>query len=292
MDMGQDLDNGFPGNEGLRKFIRLVLAEDIGSGDVSTQISVNRTDTGRGQLVSREEGVVAGLPLLPLLYGELDSAVKVERLVPDGSRVEPGTVVAGLSGPLASILTGERTALNFLQFLGGIASLTARYVEAVAGTACQVLDTRKTLPGYRALSKYAVRCGGGYNHRMGLYDRVMLKDNHWSASVRGIERMVELSRRRYPTLAIEVEVDNLQQLDLVLPLQVDWILLDNFTVAETVEAVARRDAAGVRTLLESSGNITLDTIAGYARTGVDGASVGRLTHSAGALDLGLDLESS
>ena len=290
MDMGQDLENGFPADEGLRDFIRLVLAEDIGAGDVSTQVSVSRTATGRGQLISREEGVVAGLPLLPLLYAELDPAVKVERLVPDGSRVGPGTVVARLAGPLASILTGERTALNFLQFLGGIASLTARYVDEVAGTACQVLDTRKTLPGYRAMSKYAVRCGGGNNHRMGLYDRVMIKDNHWSAGGGLVAQMVDRSRRDHPGLAVEVEVDTLEQLDLVLPMKVDWDLLDNFSVEDTSVAVSRRNVFGAKTLLESSGNINLETISGYARTGVEAVSVGRLTHSVRALDLGLDLE--
>jgi nicotinate-nucleotide pyrophosphorylase (carboxylating) len=169
--------------------------------------------------------------------------------------------------------------------------LTARYVAEVAGTGCRVLDTRKTLPGYRALAKYAVRCGGGHNHRMGLYDRVMLKDNHWSAGGDRIAAMVSRARSEFPALAVEVEVDTIAQLQQVLPLNVEWILLDNFSVSETAEAVGMRDGAGSPTQLESSGNITLDTIAGYARAGVDGASVGRLTHSAGALDLGLDLDS-
>ena len=289
--MGHDLENGFPAGEGLREFIRQALAEDVGTGDVSTRISVSPTMTGAGSLVSRQDGVAAGLPLLDLLYGELDPAVKVERMVTDGTPVKPGLVLARLSGPVSSILTGERTALNFLQFLGGIASLTARYVAAVEGTACQVLDTRKTLPGYRALAKYAVLCGGGKNHRMGLYDRVMVKDNHWTAGQGHVEQMVARARREFPQLAIEIEVDTLEQLDQVLSLKVDWILLDNFSVADTAAAVKRRDSARVETLLESSGNITLETITGYARTGVDAASVGRLTHSVRALDLGLDLES-
>ena len=288
--MGNDLESGFPAGEGPREFIRQALAEDVGTGDVSTNISVSPTETGSGNLVSRQDGVVAGLPLLDLLYGELDPTVKVERLLTDGTPVKPGSVVARVSGPVSSILTGERTALNFLQFLGGIASLTARYVSAVAGTACQVLDTRKTLPGYRALAKYAVLCGGGNNHRMGLYDRVMVKDNHWTAGNARVEQMVARARREYPRLAIEIEVDTLEQLDQVLPLKVDWILLDNFSVADTAAAVKRRDSAKAKTLLESSGNITLETITGYAMTGVDAASVGRLTHSVRALDLGLDLE--
>lgn len=289
--MGHDLERGFPADTGLRDFIRQALAEDVGTGDVSTQISVSPTEVGVGSLVSREDGVAAGLPLLDLLYEELDSAVKVERILTDGTPVKPGSVLARLSGPVSSILTGERTALNFLQFLGGIASLTARYVAAVEGTACRVLDTRKTLPGFRTLAKYAVLCGGGSNHRMGLYDRVMVKDNHWAAGHGHIEGMVARARREFPHLAIEIEVDTLEQLDQVLPLKVDWILLDNFSVPDTAAAVKLRDSARVKTLLESSGNITLDSITGYAQTGVDAASVGRLTHSVRALDLGLDLES-
>lgn len=290
--MKRDLEEKFPGGEWTENLVRQALAEDVGTGDVSTAVSVKSTSLGHGNLVSRDDGVVAGLPLLDLVLGQVDPAVTVNRIVADGARVEPGTVVATVAGPVGSILTAERTALNFLQHLGGIATLTARYVAAVAGTSCRVLDTRKTLPGYRALAKYAVLCGGGHNHRMGLYDRVMLKDNHWAAGAGHISDMVARARQDFPDLAIEIEVDNLEQLERVLPLQVAWILLDNFTVAHTALAVEMRNVAKVGTLLESSGNITLETIAGYAQSGVDGASVGRLTHSAGALDLGLDLESS
>ena len=290
--MGHDMEKGFPGEQWVETLVRQALAEDVGQGDVSTAVSVHPGVTGRGDLVSRAKGVVAGLPILKLVYGQVDPAVSVATVVSDGTPVDPGSVVARIEGPAGSILTGERTALNFLQHLGGIASLTARYVAEVAGTTCRVLDTRKTLPGYRSLAKYAVLCGGGHNHRMGLFDRVMLKDNHWTAGSGGIDQMVVRARQEFPELAIEIEVDTLDQLDQILPLEVDWILLDNFSVADTAEAVARRDTVKVATLLESSGNITLDTIAGYARAGVDGASVGRLTHSAGALDLGLDLESA
>lgn len=290
--MRNDLDMVIPSEEWVKTLVAQALKEDVGTGDVSTMISVDPSVTGRGQVVSRQNGVVAGLPLLEMVYGQVDPKVNVDTVLADGTPVSPGTVLARLDGPVGSILTGERTALNFLQHLGGIASVTARYVQEVAGTRCRVLDTRKTLPGYRSLAKYAVLCGGGHNHRLGLYDRIMLKDNHWAAAAGSMESMVEQARRDFGELAIEIEVDTLDQLDQILPLKVDWILLDNFTVSETAEAVKRRDSAGVETLLESSGNITLETIAGYARTGVDGASVGRLTHSAGALDLGLDLESS
>jgi len=290
--MDANLETSFPGGAWLAELVRQSLAEDVGSGDATTAVTVAATAEGSGVLAAREAGHVAGLPLLDLLYGQLDSKVQVERLVCDGARVEPGQPVARLTGPVAALLTGERTALNFLQHLGGIATLTARYVTAVAGTKCQVLDTRKTLPGYRALAKYAVRCGGGHNHRMGLYDRVMLKDNHWAAAGGRIAALVARSREMYPNLAIEVEVDSLAQLELVLPLQVQWVLLDNFDYQNTAAAVKQRDAAGARTLLESSGNVNLETIGRYAKTGVDAASVGRLTHSAPALDLGLDMQSA
>lgn len=288
--MRADHDLNIPDRKWLDTLVRQALAEDIGSGDASSAVSVAAAAAGRGAVVSRGEGVVAGLPLLELVYGALDPEVVVEQVAADGDAVVPSTVVARLAGPARSLLTGERTALNFLQHLGGIASLTARYVAAVAGTSCRVLDTRKTLPGYRALAKYAVRCGGGHNHRMGLYDRIMLKDNHWAAGNGRVLEMVAKSRADFPDLAIEVEVDTLEQLGQVLPAGVDWILLDNFSVTDTARAVAMRNAAKVATLLESSGNISLETIAGYARAGVDGASVGRLTHSVGALDLGLDLD--
>jgi len=288
--MTANLEAGFPADESLTDLIRRSLAEDIGPGDASTAVTVDPAQRGVARIRAREAGVVAGLPLIDLLYGQLDRAVEVERTVPDGTVVEPGSDVATISGPAGSLLTGERTVLNFLQHLGGIATLTARYAAAVAGTRCEVLDTRKTLPGYRALSKYAVRCGGGSNHRMGLYDRIMLKDNHWAAAALPLADLVARARRDYPDLAIEIEVDDLAQLDEVLALDVEWVLLDNFTLEATREAVSRRDTGGVRTRLESSGNVTLETIGDYARAGVDAASVGRLTHSAPALDLGMDME--
>ena len=288
--MNPQVESTFPTGDWLVELVRQSLAEDIGAGDATTVVTVDRNATGLGVLAARESGWVAGLPLLDLLFAELDPAVQVNRLVADGTEVQPGQAVAHLTGPLGSILTGERTALNFLQHLGGIATLTAQYVAAVAGTNCQVLDTRKTLPGYRALAKYAVRCGGGHNHRMGLYDRVMLKDNHWAAAGGAINELVARSRALFPDLDVEVEVDSLSQLEQVLPLQVEWVLLDNFDFESTAEAVRMRAAAGASTRLESSGNVDLGTIGGYARAGVDAASVGRLTHSAPALDLGLDMD--
>ncbi|PID79051.1 nicotinate-nucleotide diphosphorylase (carboxylating) [bacterium DOLJORAL78_65_58] len=283
-------DFGFPAGEWTRQLVRHALAEDVGPGDATTSITVTEDRLIEAVVTSREEGVIAGLPVAEILFAELGAAVSLETRRPDGSPVAPGDVVSVLRGAAAAILTGERILLNFLQQLSGIASLTARYVAQVAGTRCQVLDTRKTLPGYRHLAKYAVRCGGGHNHRMGLYDRIMLKDNHWATGDGAVAELVRRGRERYPDLAIEVEVDTLAQLEQVLPLGVEWIMLDNFSHGETREAVALRDASGATSKLESSGNVNLDTLRGYALAGVDAASVGRLTHSVRALDLGLDMD--
>ncbi len=285
----------FPEGAWLDTLLDACLAEDVGSGDVTTDTAIAPEARAEGVIAARSPGVVAGLPLLAPLFGRLGDDVEVELLSADGRRLEPGEPAARLWGPAAPILTGERAALNFLQHLSGIATLTARYVDAVAGTGCRILDTRKTLPGYRALAKYAVRCGGGHNHRLGLYDRILLKDNHWAARDASLAELVARGRRRHPDLAIEVEVDSLEQLADVLPLRADWVLLDNFTPARTREAVALREgveSGDWRTRLESSGNVDLDNVRDYAEAGVDACSVGRLTHSVPALDLGLDLRAA
>jgi nicotinate-nucleotide pyrophosphorylase (carboxylating) len=284
------VDLGFPRDAWVETLVAQALAEDVGPGDVSTAVTAVGTTRARGAVVAKAPGVVAGAPLLAIVLGRLDPACTVEMVRGDGSAVAPGDVVARVGGPAAALLTGERCALNFLQQLSGVASLTARYVAAVAGTGCRVLDTRKTVPGYRHLAKYAVRCGGGTNHRLGLYDRIMLKDNHWAAAGDAIETLVARARERYPQLPVEVEVDSLAQLDRVLPLRVEWVLLDNFTPDGVAAAVARREVTGPGTLLEVSGNVTLETIRAFALAGADAASVGRLTHSAPALDLSLELE--
>lgn len=280
---------GFPAGDWLGLLVAQSLREDIGTGDVSAAVAVPAGRRATGALVARQAGVVAGLPLVGLVYAALDPDVAFEALVADGMPVAAGRELARLSGPAASLLAGERTALNFVQHLGGIASLTARYVAAAAGGRCAVLDTRKTLPGYRALAKYAVRCGGGANHRMGLYDRVLLKDNHWAAGD-AIEAMVARARREHPGLVVEVEVDTPAQLEKVLPLGVEWIMLDNFALRDVPAAVAARDAVAPGTQLEVSGNVDLETIGAYAAAGVDAVSVGRLTHSAPALDIGMDFD--
>jgi nicotinate-nucleotide pyrophosphorylase (carboxylating) len=282
----------FPRDGWLDTLLDQALAEDVGSGDASTAVTVAPGTRATARVVARSTGTLAGLPLLVPLFARLDPAVRVTHGHEDGDRVDAGAVAATLTGPAAPLLTGERTALNFLQQLSGIATETARYVEAVAGTGCQILDTRKTVPGWRALAKYAVRCGGGTNHRLGLYDRIMLKDNHWAAGGQRVADLVARGRADYPDLAIEVEVDSLDQLDRVLPLAVEWVLLDNFVPTDVREAVARRNATAPATRLEASGNITLETVAAYARAGADACSVGRLTHSAPALDLSLEMELS
>jgi nicotinate-nucleotide pyrophosphorylase (carboxylating) len=281
--------HGLPVGAWLDTLLDQALAEDIGPGDATTAITVAADQRATGHVVARADGVLAGLPLLAPLLTRLDPAVRVTAHGRDGDAVTAGTRVATLAGPAAALLTGERTALNFLQQLSGIATLTARYVAA-AGPRCAVLDTRKTVPGWRALAKYAVRCGGGQNHRLGLHDRIMLKDNHWAAGDADVAALVRRARAEYPDLVVEVEVDDLDQLDHVLPLAVEWILLDNFTVEQVAAAVARRDTAGAPTRLEASGNLGLEGVAAYAAAGVDACSVGRLTHSAPALDLGLDFQ--
>ena len=280
----------FPFGDWVQELVKMSLNEDIGSGDATTLITATDEQIIEASIVAREPGVVAGLPLLDILFAQLESKVNVDILIGDGGRVDNCSVVAALHGPAAAILTGERIILNFLQHLSGIATLTAEYVAEVAGTGCQVLDTRKTLPGYRHLAKYAVRCGGGYNHRMGLYDRIMLKDNHWAAADGNVAQLVSRGRQDFPGLAIEVEVDNLIQLEQVLALNVEWIMLDNFSFDDTETAVKMRNEFPSKSLLESSGNVTLQSIGNYARIGVDAASVGRLTHSVPALDLGLDMD--
>lgn len=269
--------------------LRQALDEDIGSGDASSQAVIDADDMGQGALVARQDLVVAGLPLAEAVFLQVDSTINLEGLVQDGASVRAGDVLMNVSGRARSMLTAERTALNFLQRLSGIATLTRRYVEAVAATEVLILDTRKTTPGYRRLEKYAVRCGGGENHRIGLYDRIMLKDNHLAAWRRrnqgGLADMVRAARRAYPELEIEVEVDTAEQLDEVLPAEPDWVLLDNMEPDELSACV--RLAKG-RTRLEASGGLTLDTVAAIAATGVDAISVGALTHSAPACDIALD----
>jgi nicotinate-nucleotide pyrophosphorylase (carboxylating) len=269
--------------------IARALAEDLGSGDVTTDAIVPADLRGSADVVVREAGVICGLDQAFAVLLELDPEARMERLAADGDRIEhPPHVVARLHASVRALLTGERTALNLLQRMSGIATTTRRYADLVAGTGVQLLDTRKTAPGLRALDKHAVACGGGTNHRAGLHDAVLIKDNH-VAVAGGVPAAVERVRLRHPGRPVEVEVDTLDQLQQALDAGADVILLDNMPPAQLRRAVAT--TAG-RARLEASGGITTDTIREVAETGVDAISVGALTHSVRALDIALEVPPS
>ena len=278
-----------------RRLLDLALEEDLGANGDLTSLAVIPPDLlGRAAVVARAVGVVAGLPAAAQTFALIDPTLGFQTRVADGSSTAPGAVLAVVSGRMRSILTGERTALNFLQRLSGVATVTARYVQAVAGLPCQVLDTRKTTPGWRLLEKYAVRCGGGHNHRLGLGDGVLIKDNHLAAAGGGVGAVAEAVRRarerygaRFP---LEIEVDDLRQFDAALAAKPDIVLLDNMPPEVMREAVRRRDATAPGVLLEASGGVTLATLRDIAASGVDRVSVGALTHSAPALDIALDYQ--
>ncbi len=286
---------GEPERQAAETLIGLALAEDLADvGDLTSDALIAAGDLAEVNVVVRRDGVVSGGPVAERVFQRLDPSVTWRQAVGDGTRVGPGTVVATVAGPLRSVLTGERTALNFLTHLGGIATLTRRFVDAAAGTRAQILDTRKTHPGYRLLEKYAVRCGGGTNHRMGLYDGVLIKDNHlagWSAYHPGATLADAIRHVRSvhgPGVAIEVEVDTLDQLADVLEASPQIVLLDNMPPEQIRRAVALRDARQPATLLEASGGVTLEGIPAIAATGVERISAGGLTHSAPALDVAFD----
>ncbi len=268
----------------LRADVRAWLAEDVGPGDLTTIACVPASTAAVGRLTARQKGVVAGLEAARRVFAELDPSLAWQAELADGDSVAMGGVIATVSGLARPILTGERLALNLLQRLSGIATLTRRFVESAGGVA--VLDTRKTTPGLRALEKAAVRAGGGRNHRFGLYDGILIKDNHIAAAG-GVRQAVEAARRLAPhTLVIEVEVDTLGQLDEAIAAGAGAVLLDNMPAWVLREAVARVPE-GI--FVEASGGITAETVGALAATGVQAVSVGALTHSAPALDIGLDL---
>lgn len=275
----------------LAEIVRLALDEDVGAGDRTTQAAVPADRRARGRVVAKAAGVVAGIAAVAEVYRQVDAALRVEAAVQDGAAVEPGDVIATVRGPARSILTGERVALNLLGHLSGVATLTARFVEAVAGSKAKIVDTRKTTPGLRALEKAAVRAGGGVNHRFGLDDAVLVKANHVRAGggwARALEAVREGKRLGLPT---EVEVAGLDELDLVLEALPDRILLDNLSLAAVGEAVRRiRAAEPPRIAIEASGGVRLGTAGELARAGVDWISVGALTHSAPSLDVALRVE--
>ena len=269
----------------VREAVERALAEDVGAGDVTTAATVDDRAYARALIIQKAPGVVFGLEITEATFRELDPDVRIERLAPEGEWREGGPVLR-LEGSARGLLIGERTALNFLQRLSGVATLSARYVREVAGTGTRILDTRKTTPGLRELEKAAVAAGGATNHRAGLYDAILLKENH-VALAGGIGEAVRRARAAAPDLPLEVEARNLAEVEEALAAGAPRILLDNMSVAELRAAVLH---VGGRAELEASGGITLETLRDVAATGVDFISVGALTHSAGALDFSLILE--
>jgi nicotinate-nucleotide pyrophosphorylase (carboxylating) len=269
--------------------VRRALEEDIGHGDVTSEAVIAEDAVCRGAIIAREAGVICGVEVAGLCFRALDASVRYRPEVDEGARVSEGARVAAVEGRARAILTAERTALNFVQRMSGIATATAAYVKAVEGTGAQILDTRKTAPGLRALDKYAVRAGGGRNHRFGLYDGILIKDNH-VALAGGIGAAVAAARRgAHPGLKIAVEAQSLEQVQEAVKAGADGVLLDNMDVETLREAVAR--VAG-RAATEASGGVTLETVRAVAETGVDYVSVGALTHSVRALNVSLDVEAA
>lgn len=272
--------------DSVQSLIVAALAEDIGTGDITGNAVIDEAATARFAFMARELMVAAGFLLLPPLFAMVDPAVQVDLQVEEGEEVSSGHRLALIEGPARALLAGERTALNFVQRMSGVATLTARYVEAVEGTGARIVDTRKTIPAWRQLDKYAVSCGGGQNHRIGLYDGVLIKDNH-IAIAGSVGFAIERARASTPLLTkIEVECDTIAQVKEAVAAGADMVLLDNMDNASLREGVAIARAAHVAT--EASGNVSLDTVRAIAETGVDYISVGKLTHSVPAIDIGLD----
>jgi nicotinate-nucleotide pyrophosphorylase (carboxylating) len=276
--------------------IEAALREDIGPGDVTTAAIVPPETVAEGRFVARETGVLAGVPLLPVIFARLDASVLIEPLKHDGETVSGGEIIASIRGPAHAVLSGERVALNYLQRLSGIATVAHQFAAKAERYGARILDTRKTAPGWRYLAKYAVLAGGGHNHRMGLYDQVLIKDNHlviaeqrWPG--RAVAGAVQAAREHAPPgTLVEVEAATLDQVRDALEAEADAILLDNMTRSQMRKAVKMATAYDPRPFLEASGNVTLDRVAAIAKTGVDWISVGAITHSAPALDIALDLD--
>jgi nicotinate-nucleotide pyrophosphorylase (carboxylating) len=279
-------------SEEIRRAVQLGLTEDVGSGDVTTLATVPEQASAKALMRAREPLVVAGLALAEAAFYELSSSVRITRLVSDGQQVFAGGNILEVVGPARALLSAERVALNFVQRLSGIATLTAQFVGAVKGTRARILDTRKTTPGWRRFEKYAVTCGGGQNHRLGLFDMVLIKDNHLAAlrdeKPNAIAAAVQRARASYPQLKVEVEADTLEQVQQAVAAGADFILLDNMKPAELRRAVQMVNG---RAQTEASGGVTLASIRAIAESGVDSISIGALTHSARAIDIGLDFES-
>jgi nicotinate-nucleotide pyrophosphorylase (carboxylating) len=278
-------------NSILDTLIEIALKEDLGdAGDITSNFFIDNNSLSSGTIIAKENCVIAGSEIAERVFKRLDPNIEVKVELPSGSIASTGDVIISLSGKSCSILSTERIALNFLQRLSGIATITKKYVEAVKGTNAKILDTRKTTPGWRVLEKMAVKSGGGLNHRMGLFDMAMLKDNHLTneSDPRSLQQKINAFKKQYPSIRLELEADTLEQVNEFVKMEgVDVILLDNMALTEISEAVSLRRG---EIKFEASGGINLDTVIQYAETGVDLISVGALTHSAVSVDLSLELE--
>lgn len=278
--------------EEIRRAVQAALAEDIGPGDATTLATVPENTVAQAAMVAREYLVVSGLSFAIAAFDEISSDLHFEQLVTDGQHVERGACLLRASGGARAILSAERVALNFVQRLSGVATLTSQFVEAIHGTKAKILDTRKTTPGWRRFEKYAVTCGGGQSHRLGLYDLILIKDNHLAAlrdeKPNAIAAAIQRARAKYPRLKVEIEADTLEQVEQAVVARADIILLDNMSPALLRSAV---ELVAGRAKTEASGGVSLSTVRAIAETGVDFISVGAITHSARAVDIALDFES-
>lgn len=279
-------ENEFPTQDALT-MIRLALAEDVRTGDVTSAFTIPETQRESARLIAKEAGTLAGLPVIPLVFAELKAEVEVKLFKHDGDKVEKGDVIAELAGTTRDLLTGERTLLNFIQQLSGVATVASKFAEALKPGKTEILDTRKTVPGFRTLQKYAVRAGGGSNHRMGLFDMVLVKDNHIAASGGVLEALENVKAHNAAGLRVEIEVENLDDLRKLLHKGVDVIMLDNMDKATMARAVEIVRESGDKVKLEASGNMNLERVKDLAGIGLDYISVGALTHSVKALDISM-----
>ena len=287
VDLVQRLPGNMPVDDAALHLIDLALTEDRGAGDWTTRWTVPARTRVHANIIAKADGVIAGIGVMAAVFLRLDPRVDYEVQAGDGERVKAGDAVCTLRGPGRAILTGERVALNFLQHLSGVATMTRQFVDAIEGTHTQILDTRKTTPGWRALEKAAVRAGGGVNHRVGLYDQVLIKENHIAIAGGLREAVARVNDQNTKNLPVTVEVHSLADLEAALEIGAQRLLLDNFDLATLEAAVRRTQKAKPRPVLEASGNMTLERVRKVAETGVDFISVGALTHSAPSLDLSL-----
>lgn len=284
-----------PEQQIARDIVIKALAEDLRDVGDLTSLAVLPPDIkATVNVVCRKPGRLSGVPIAQIVFEEMDADIQWNAKLKDGDVLEPGSVIASITGSVRSLLSGERTALNFMTHLSGVATLTSQFTELVKGTKAVILDTRKTLPGYRDLQKYAVRCGGGTNHRRGLFDAILIKDNHLAfldEKDRGIPEVLTAARKfsdEHGGVIVEIEVDTLEQLELALPASPDIVLLDNMPPAVLQQAVAMRDKTNASVRLEASGGVNLQTVKAIAESGVDRISIGALTHSAPTLDIAFD----